>query len=58
MSISPFHGGLVFRENLIDSDYPTQIEDIKSAVSKAAGVTKADNNLNEFFNPNVSTLTL
>jgi len=23
MSVSPFHGGLVFRESLVDSSYPT-----------------------------------
>ena len=68
MSISPFHGGLVFREELIDSSYPTQIELVKSAVATAAkGVPKSDpksqdglndRNLNEFFNPNVSKLSL
>ena len=35
MSISPFHGGLVFREQLIDSSYPTQIEEARSIVQKA-----------------------
>ena len=36
MSISPFTGGLVFREDLIDSSYPSQIEDVKAAVGAAA----------------------
>ena len=68
MSISPFHGGLVFRDELIDSSYPTQIEHVKSVVAAAAKQvpTQTSNagdglntkNMNEFFNPNVSTLSL
>ena len=36
MSISPFHGGLVFRKSPIDSSYPTQIEDEKPVSSTFA----------------------
>jgi len=67
MSVSPFHGGLVFRDNLIDSTYPTQIEEVRTAVSAAAnnkgkasgsaGHILNSGNLNEFFNPNLSTLS-
>ena len=69
MSISPFHGGLVFRDSLIDSSYPTHIENVKTKLKEA--VDKSDSaesgkesddlnsrNLNEFFNPNVTTLPL
>jgi len=66
MSISPFHGGLVFRDNLIDSSYPTQIEEARSAVSAiiqsanpaSSGHVLNSGNLNEFFNPNLSSLSL
>lgn len=68
MSISPFHGGLVFRQDLVDSSYPTLIEEARSTISQisadgsgkqALGGSHALNtgNLNEFFNPNLSSLS-
>jgi len=61
MSISPFHGGLVFREDIVDSSYPTHIEHVKSVLHEATksaegGPGKSGDdlnarNLNEFFNP-------
>lgn len=71
MSVSPFHGGLVFRENLCDSSYPTHIEEARQAVAQsvkqsqptAASGSEASQilnsqDLNQFFNPNLSTLSL
>jgi len=70
MSISPFHGGLVFR-NESSADiflYPQIVSDTKSAVERAVnkqasstsstGISLAGKDLNEFYNPNVSTLSL
>ena len=67
MSISPFHGGLVFRDELIDSSYPSHIEHVKTRLQEASksavavgGKTGDLNarNLNEFFNPSLSSLSL
>jgi tyrosyl-tRNA synthetase len=67
MSISPFHGGLVFRDELIDSSYPSHIEHARTRIQEASkqavavsGKTGDLNarNLNEFFNPSLSTLPL
>jgi len=68
MSISPFHGGLVFHEGSIDSTYPQQIQKLKATVGQAQQVktnshevNKDDLNnrdINEFYNPNHSKLTL
>lgn len=67
MSISPFHGGLVFNKGPIDSSYPTQIpspstitttkkEIVKKNADDESGLNQRD--INEFYNPNLSKLTL
>lgn len=63
MSISPFHGGLTFREGSIDSQYPTLIENVKNKMTSAVANRNSDDglnnrNLNEFFNPLLSKLSL
>jgi tyrosyl-tRNA synthetase len=73
MSVSPFHGGLEFRENLTDYSYPTLIEEqvrsVQATVSSGAKAAQDSNSseakqmlsskdLNQFFNPQLSTLSL
>ena len=72
MSISPFHGGLVFREGKTDSTYPTHIEEVRQAVAQSsnsgpqisssgsseASLILGSQDINQFYNPNLSTLSL
>ena len=60
MSISPFHGGLVFKEDKVTSEYPTLVEEVRNQFDKAVySTTKQEKgDINEFFNPNISALSL
>jgi len=64
MSISPFHGGLEFRSGDVNSDYPTQLQHVKKAVARASQEVEVgedgfeERDMNEFFNPNYSNLSL
>ena len=61
MSISPFHGGLVFRKEPVDASYPT-LNESKSTITTngnpkneaidSTGLNSRD--INEFYNPNIS----
>lgn len=66
MSISPFTGGLVFREEAVDSGYPTQIEVFRNKLNTAQKTVSSSadedglnsRNINEFYNPNLSPYSL
>ena len=61
MSISPFHGGLLFKEDKVTSEYPTLVEEVRTQFDHAVnstGTKQESGDINQFFNPNVSALSL
>jgi hypothetical protein len=39
MSISPFHGGLLFKEDKVTSEYPTLVEEVRTQFDHAVNST-------------------